>query len=130
MHVLRFRCTYFCMYLETLSMAIYVLSFFRWLHTNKLTHIPQELGRLTSLKKLWLGSNQIKALPEGLGHLLNLQELYLEGNKLTSLPLDLAQLTQLRTLSLTDNPGLFVTGEVAGLPCMRGSAAAALVAGQ
>jgi hypothetical protein len=53
---------------------------------NKLTHIPVELGKCTTLEKLLFQHNQISILPVELGHLSQLKHLDLSFNELTSFP--------------------------------------------
>ena len=73
------------------------------LENNQLTALPESLGQLTQLQTLNLNGNQLTALPESLGQLTQLQTLNLNGNQLTALPESLGQLTQLQTLHLNEN---------------------------
>ena len=64
---------------------------------EKLTELPESLGRLTQLQSLNLTRNRLTALPEWLGRLTQLQSLNLSGNQLTALPEWLGRLTELRS---------------------------------
>lgn len=46
----------------------------------------------------WLESNSLETLPEEVGDCVALQELYLDDNRLRSLPLSIASLPNLRKL--------------------------------
>ena len=70
---------------------------------EKLTELPQSMGRLTQIEWLNLQHNQLTALPKWLGQLTHLQSLDLSGNQLRALPESLGQLTHLQSLSLRDN---------------------------
>jgi len=56
------------------------------LHSNRLTHLPGEIGQLSQLRTLDLGSNQLTHLPEELGHLSRLQLLALHNNPDLQIP--------------------------------------------
>ncbi|HXD34221.1 MAG TPA: COR domain-containing protein [Pyrinomonadaceae bacterium] len=73
------------------------------LSDQKLTELPESLGKLTQLRHLYLFTNQLRELPEFLGQLTQLQGLYLSGNQLRELPEWLGQLTQLQSLYLSRN---------------------------
>ena len=77
---------------------------FLYLGGNRLTHIPSELGQLSSLSALILCGNQLQFLPKELTKLSNLQSLRLHDNQLQTLPQGLMKLTNLRELSLRNNP--------------------------
>ncbi|MEK6261045.1 MAG: COR domain-containing protein [Planctomycetota bacterium] len=73
------------------------------INAEKLTELPESLGKLTRLQTLNLSNNRLTALPESLGKLTRLQTLNLSINRLTVLPEWLGQLTQLQTLNLSGN---------------------------
>ncbi|XP_017296619.1 E3 ubiquitin-protein ligase LRSAM1 [Kryptolebias marmoratus] len=73
------------------------------LHDNKLSSLPEDLGKLTTLQILNVEKNRLKVLPESIGNLQLLQTLNLKGNVLTELPSSVGSLRSLRTLDLSDN---------------------------
>lgn len=73
------------------------------LHENKLTSLPETIGKLTSLQILNVEKNHLKALPESIGELRFLQTLNLKGNCLSELPSSVGSLSSLRTLDVSDN---------------------------
>lgn len=73
------------------------------LHENKLTSLPEDLGKLSSLQILNVEKNRLKALPDCIGDLRFLQTLNVKGNCLTELPSSVGSLSSLRTLDLSDN---------------------------
>ncbi|MBF8187562.1 leucine-rich repeat domain-containing protein [Nonomuraea sp. K274] len=70
---------------------------------NRLTRLPETIGRMGSLVELRLYNNRLEALPESIGGLRRLRELHLQGNRLTRLPASIADLDELRVLDLRDN---------------------------
>ncbi|XP_034048318.1 E3 ubiquitin-protein ligase LRSAM1 isoform X1 [Thalassophryne amazonica] len=72
-------------------------------HENKLTSLPEDIGRLSSLQILNVEKNRLKDLPHSIGELRLLQTLNLKGNCLTELPSSVGSLSSLRTLDLSDN---------------------------
>ena len=58
----------------------------------KLTSVPAEIGRLTSLRQLGLSGNQLTSLPAEIGQLTALTWLNLDRNQLTSLPAAIREL--------------------------------------
>lgn len=73
------------------------------LHENKLTSLPEDIGKLVALQILNVEKNRLKALPESIGNLQLLQTLNLKGNSLSELPTSVGSLSSLRTLDLSDN---------------------------
>uniref|UniRef100_A0A672FTX5 RING-type domain-containing protein n=1 Tax=Salarias fasciatus TaxID=181472 RepID=A0A672FTX5_SALFA len=72
-------------------------------HENKLTSLPEDIGKLGALQILNVEKNRLKALPESIGDLRLLQTLNLKGNCLSELPSSMGSLSSLRTLDLSDN---------------------------
>lgn len=70
---------------------------------QKLTALPPEIGRLTSLQTLNLSGNQLTTLPPEIGRLTSLQTLNLEDNWLTALPSQIGRLIRLQALNLSGN---------------------------
>ncbi|KAK7895814.1 hypothetical protein WMY93_021139 [Mugilogobius chulae] len=73
------------------------------LHENRLTSLPDDVGKLTSLQILNLEKNHLKMLPDSIGELRLLQTLNLKGNELRELPSSVGSLSSLRTLDVSDN---------------------------
>uniref|UniRef100_A0A3Q1B2X6 RING-type domain-containing protein n=1 Tax=Amphiprion ocellaris TaxID=80972 RepID=A0A3Q1B2X6_AMPOC len=73
------------------------------LHENKLTSLPEDIGKLVALQILNVEKNRLKTLPESIGNLQLLQTLNLKGNSLSELPSSVGSLSSLRTLDLSDN---------------------------
>uniref|UniRef100_UPI003AAACC6E E3 ubiquitin-protein ligase LRSAM1 isoform X2 n=1 Tax=Centroberyx gerrardi TaxID=166262 RepID=UPI003AAACC6E len=73
------------------------------LHENKLTSLPDDIGKLASLQVLNLEKNHMKALPDSIGDLRLLQTLNVKGNCLSMLPSSVGSMSSLRTLDLSDN---------------------------
>jgi len=78
----------------------------RWLilTDNKLTRLPESIGKLGNLQKLMLAGNQLQALPEGMAQCTNLQLVRLAANQLTCLPDWLLYLPKLSWLAFSGNP--------------------------
>ena len=74
-----------------------------YLGGNRLTCLPTELGRVTSLVSLVVSDNELSALPRSLTNLSRLQSLSLHNNVLVTLPPDIIRLP-LVELSLRNNP--------------------------
>jgi len=78
----------------------------RWLilTDNKLTRLPESIGKLGNLQKLMLAGNQLQALPESMAQCENLQLIRLAANQLTCLPDWLLNLPKLSWLAFSGNP--------------------------
>ena len=85
---------------------------------DKLTSLPAELGRLTSLRTLDLCfCKKLTSLPAELASLVSLRTLNLSFcNALTSLPAELGSLSSLRTLELCCCKSLTRMPDLSGLP--------------
>ena len=78
----------------------------RWLilTDNKLTRLPESMGKLSNLKKLMLAGNQLQTLPDSMAQCENLQLIRLAANQLTYLPDWLLYLPKLSWLAFSGNP--------------------------
>lgn len=70
---------------------------------NKLSGLPIEFGRLSTLKTLWLDDNEFEKFPTSLCQLKELKVLRLSGNCLKSVPLLISSMESLETLALEGN---------------------------
>ena len=86
---------------------------------NKLTTLPVEIGRLTSLRKLILNNNELTPLPADIWNLTSLQELELSSNELTTLPAEIGNLTSLKELFLGYNKLTTLPAEIGDLTSLR-----------
>ncbi|KAF7651735.1 hypothetical protein LDENG_00106040 [Lucifuga dentata] len=73
------------------------------LHDNKLTSLPDNIGKLASLQILNVEKNCLKVLPDSIGELQLLQTLNVKGNFLSELTTSVGSLCSLRTLDLSEN---------------------------
>jgi len=60
---------------------------------NNLFILPEDIGKLTNLKKLSLNNNKLETLPKSIRQLRQLQILDLRNNVLTLLPPEVGELT-------------------------------------
>jgi hypothetical protein len=79
-----------------------------WLGNNKLTALPDKIGRMTTLYEVGCKQNSLASLPATLGSLIHLTVLDVSRNKLSALPVELTNLTQLLILSVDYNNLLVV----------------------
>jgi len=70
---------------------------------KRLTALPQEIGKLTNLKKLNLSINKLETLPREIAGLVNLEYLNLSDNEISTLPKEFSLLYKLRELRLGRN---------------------------
>ncbi len=84
-----------------------------------ITHLPPEIGQLSSLQELYLQNNQLTALPPEIGQLSSLQELYLQNNQLAALPPEIGQLSSLRLLDLRINQLAALPPEIGQLSSLQ-----------
>lgn len=91
------------------------------LHHNGLTALPAALFALTALTRLDVAHNLLASLPRAVGGLEGLRALQLNGNQLRSLPCEVGWLPALATLAVDGNPQQLVPADVlhAGLPAVR-----------
>ncbi len=68
-----------------------------------LGELPPEIGRLRNLTRLYLSSNELDTLPPAIFDLRNLDRLHLSSNHLTELPPEIARLKNLSILDLNSN---------------------------
>jgi len=80
----------------------------RWLilTDNRITAIPESIGKLTKLQKLMLAGNQIKYLPESMANCKQLELFRVSANQLEDLPTWLFTLPKLAWLAFAGNPCL------------------------
>ena len=72
-----------------------------------ITSLPEEIGKLSSLKTLFLSGNQyLKELPPSIGNIKTLEELDLRNTGITSLPEEIGKRASLRELLLLGNKDL------------------------
>ncbi|XP_018530649.1 leucine-rich repeat-containing protein 47 [Lates calcarifer] len=92
---------------------------------NKLSSIPDVIGRLGSLKVLDLSVNNLRVLPQGIVQLRELNTLNVSCNSLEVLPEGLSQCTKLSTINISRN---HITGFPADLYSERLDLLSSLVA--
>ena len=73
------------------------------LENNRLTRLPETIGRLQSLHGLGLTNNQLTELPSQIGALTNLMVLQVNKNRLTELPKEIGELANLLLLEAGNN---------------------------
>ena len=76
------------------------------LENNRLTSLPESIGKLTSLEVVRLSFNNLESLPETLGQLSNLHMVVLTANNLKSIPKALGNILNLREIHLDFNEDL------------------------
>jgi Leucine-rich repeat (LRR) protein len=86
------------------------------IYDTTITHLPEQIGKLTRLYQLQLSNTGLVALPDSIGNLSSLSHLYLSGNKLTSLPTTIANIQVLYSVLLDDNLKLRSLQSLNGLP--------------
>lgn len=68
------------------------------LRSNRLTRLPESIGRLKRLKELYVTDNALESLPESLGECSSLVKLQASHNRLTRLPASLGKLGRLELM--------------------------------
>jgi Leucine-rich repeat (LRR) protein len=76
------------------------------LNGNRISSIPEELGRLDSLEELNLSENSIEEIPMSIAQMGSLRILKLQNNRLTRLPSEIAELLTLEVLDCSGNKKL------------------------
>jgi Leucine-rich repeat (LRR) protein len=71
---------------------------------NKLTELPEAVGKCRNLKYLNCECNRLTILPESIGNCSQLQNLRCCRNKLTQLPESIGNCSRLNDLYCQDNP--------------------------
>lgn len=72
------------------------------LRSNQLTSLPRELCFLP-IQVLLVSNNRLSSLPDELGRMEQLTDLEVSYNQLTSLPVRMGELRSIRALSLRNN---------------------------
>lgn len=75
-----------------------------YLNYNKLSVLPEGIGRLRNLTHLDVSLNELRVLPPEIGMLVNLKQLLLFDNHIEYLPTELGSLFQLEMLGIEGNP--------------------------
>lgn len=77
----------------------------RWLilTDNRVSELPQEIGKCPGMQKLMLAGNRLTSLPQELSNCTNLQLLRISANRLTSLPAWLLHMPRLAWLAFSGN---------------------------
>lgn len=82
-------------------------------YQNKITEIPDDIGKIKRLAKLNLENNYVSAISDELATLERLKYLNLENNNLTKLPEKVANMEQLNVLEISGNPFDILPPEIA-----------------
>jgi len=82
---------------------------------NRLTALPETIGRLFQLRKLVLSRNELAALPESIGSLARLVTLDVTENRLAALPERIGGLAALQNLSIESNQLLLLPERIGDL---------------
>ncbi|HSX89857.1 MAG TPA: NEL-type E3 ubiquitin ligase domain-containing protein, partial [Pseudomonas sp.] len=74
------------------------------LSNNRLSELPESIGRLVALTEIKAEGNRLESLPASIGRLANLVELDVSTNHITRLPDTLGGMRSLATLDVSTNP--------------------------
>mmetsp|Transcript_86208 Transcript_86208/g.243492 ORF Transcript_86208/g.243492 Transcript_86208/m.243492 type:complete len:323 (-) Transcript_86208:41-1009(-) len=85
---------------------------------NQLTELPDEFGKLQSLRRLWLDDNKLSTFPECVLNLEGLEVLRLQNNDLKSIPPQIRVLRSLRELAADNNELVEVPDTLTELTCL------------
>lgn len=75
-----------------------------YVNSNKLTYLPNSIGRLRQLVELDISVNQITELPVEIGMLVKLRELLAFHNDIQTIPDEMGSLYELEMLGMEGNP--------------------------
>lgn len=70
------------------------------LSDNRISHLPESIGRLTTMQYCNLSKNRLKIIPKSMGNCVLLEALFLHNNPITDYPGKLLQLPALISLTL------------------------------
>jgi len=73
------------------------------LSVNLINVLPEELGKLTNLKKLVIASNKLVTLPISIGELQNLTALDCRSNELSEIPDTIGDLLRCQKMDFSNN---------------------------
>jgi hypothetical protein len=83
---------------------------------NRLTALPDSIGRLTRMRKLMLANNRLVALPPSMAAMKELELLRLANNRLPQIPDWLLALPRLTWLAIAGNPCVQTAPTRVGVP--------------
>ncbi|KAF1956764.1 glucose-repressible alcohol dehydrogenase-like protein transcriptional effector [Byssothecium circinans] len=92
--------------LKVITSALFQYSFLTkmYLNCNKLSALPEGIGKLRSLTHLDVSINELRTLPAEIGMLVNLKQFLLFDNHISFLPDEIGSLFQLEMLGIEGNP--------------------------
>lgn len=86
---------------------------------NQIAKLPEELGELTSLKKMVLSGNKLMSLHASIGNLKSLELLKMDHNRVEKLPSSMKNLTSLKTFNLWNNKLKEIPQDIGSLNKLR-----------
>ncbi|CAF3522069.1 unnamed protein product [Rotaria sp. Silwood1] len=89
------------------------------IYNTRVTHLPEQIGKLKHLQSLELVNTNLMALPNGIDGLSSLTLLFLPNNKLISLPKTIKNIRSLSQIVLKNNPYLHSIQSLNGLSNLR-----------
>jgi len=75
-----------------------------WVSNNRLTSLPNSVGRLQNLLSIYASNNTLTSLPETVGEIKSLQIVDLRRNTLVKLPSSVSQWINIEYLYVAGNP--------------------------